>query len=124
ASASASVGQRNVFTDRGSYVHCIRSGVTSACSAAVTRTATLRFVCGVCTMTVYFPGRTLHDKKTTYLVALTIALFGAVAAFAAPASLQVTLSIAPNTTLPGLSVPLSLHVENGASALHLGPSVR
>lgn len=63
-------------------------------------------------------------KKTTYLVALTIALFGAAAAFAAPASLQVTLAIAPNTTLPGLSVPLSLHVENGASAMHLGPSLR
>ena len=63
-------------------------------------------------------------KKTNYLVALTIALFGAAAFAAAPASLQVTLSIAPNTTLPGLSVPLNLHVENGASALHLGPSVR
>ena len=57
-------------------------------------------------------------KKTLALITFAT-LFTTAAALAAPAKLQVTLSIAPNTTLPGLSVPLNLHVTNGSGAFVL-----
>lgn len=63
-------------------------------------------------------------RTKSSLLALTIALLVTTASLGAPASLQVTLSLSPNTTLPGLSVPLNLHLHNGTSALHLGPAVR
>ena len=62
-------------------------------------------------------------KMKSILLSLSIAL-GATIASARPASLQVTLSIDPTTTLPGLSVPLYLHLENGPAAVHLGTGVR
>lgn len=62
-------------------------------------------------------------KNKLILITLATTLFAA-AAVAAPAKMQVTLSISPDKTLPGLSVPLLLQVRNGAGALHLGPSVR
>jgi hypothetical protein len=55
---------------------------------------------------------------------IAIALLTGGTAVAAPAKLQVALSISPDTTLPGLSVPLSLRIRNGARALELAPSVR
>jgi len=61
--------------------------------------------------------------KNKLIITLAITLFAA-AAFAAPAKMQVALSINPSTTLPGLSVPLNLNVRNGAKALHLGSSLR
>ncbi len=54
---------------------------------------------------------------------ITIALF-AVAALATPSKMQVTLSITPNRTLPGLSVPLALHILNGSRAVQIAPGVR
>ena len=52
ASVSASVGQRNVFTDRGSYVHCTGTIPTSAYAAAVTTTGTAFVVRFLITVTV------------------------------------------------------------------------
>jgi hypothetical protein len=62
-------------------------------------------------------------KNKIVCISLAITFF-ALSAFAAPSKMQVTLSISPSTTLPGLSVPLDLRVRNGAGALHIAPSVR
>lgn len=62
-------------------------------------------------------------KTKLILTTIAIALFAATA-FAAPAKMQVSLSISPNRTLPGLSVPLYLRVRNGARALELSPWVQ
>lgn len=55
---------------------------------------------------------------------LAISLLTAAGSVAAPVKMEVSLSISPNTTLPGLSVPLHLRVRNGGRALELAPTVR
>jgi len=62
-------------------------------------------------------------KSKLILMMIAITLFAATV-FATPAKLQVSLSISPNKTLPGLSVPLYLRVRNGARALELSPLVQ
>jgi hypothetical protein len=63
-------------------------------------------------------------KRKLIVTMIAIALLAGGTAVAAPATLQVSLSITPDTTLPGLSVPLAIRVRNGARALVLAPSVR
>lgn len=63
-------------------------------------------------------------KSKLVLTTIAITLLSAATVVAAPAKVQVTLSISPNKTLPGLSVPLDLRVRNGAGALQIGPFVR
>jgi hypothetical protein len=53
-----------------------------------------------------------------------LVLFFAVAGLAAPAPIHVTLTIDPATTLPGLSVPLALRIENSGAPIHLAPGIR
>jgi len=43
---------------------------------------------------------------------------------AAPAKIQIALSMSPDKTLPGLAVPLSLRVRNGGRAVELGRGIR
>ena len=62
-------------------------------------------------------------KSKLILMTIAATLFAATVV-AAPAKLQVSLSISPNKTLPGLSVPLYLRVRNGARALELSPWVQ
>lgn len=63
-------------------------------------------------------------KKTLTFITLGMTLFATAAVVAAPMKIQVRLLIAPDQTLPGLSVPLNLHVTNGSAAVHLGSSLR
>lgn len=62
-------------------------------------------------------------KSTLILTTIAITLFASTVV-AAPAKMQVSLSITPKTTLPGLSVPLYLRVRNGARAVELSPWVQ
>lgn len=45
-------------------------------------------------------------------------------AIAAPATMEVLLTISPSRSLPGMSVPLHLRVKTGTSAVELAPGVR
>lgn len=62
-------------------------------------------------------------KKIT-LVAAVLAAAIAGSAIAEPASVRVILSVVPKKTLPGLAVPLTLHIENRVSSVQLAPSVQ
>ena len=64
----------------------------------------------------------MKNRLTLLLLAFLILAAGSV--IAAPAKMQVTLSITPDRTLPGLAVPLELRLKNGVAALHVAPSVR
>lgn len=63
-------------------------------------------------------------RRKLIVTMIAIALLAGGRAVAAPAKIQVSLSISPATTLPGLSVPLALRIRNGARALELSPGVR
>jgi hypothetical protein len=57
-------------------------------------------------------------------ILLSAIFFCAAIAVADPAKPQLTLSVSPNKTLPGLSVPLSLRLRNGARAIEVSPNVK
>lgn len=60
--------------------------------------------------------------RKSIVILLTVTLLCAASALAAtPATLKVTLTIERNKTLPGLSVPLLLRVENQGRAMFLSP---
>ena len=62
-------------------------------------------------------------KRTLGFTIFALLTLAAVAA-AEPPSMKVTLTLPTSKTLPGLSVPLLLHIRNGASAVDLSPGVR
>ena len=63
-------------------------------------------------------------KRNMILAIFSIVVFSGAPVFAAPRTMQVSLSISPSKTLPGLSVPLALRIRTGASAVELAPRVR
>lgn len=63
-------------------------------------------------------------KSKLMFLTFAIAVLAGVTSVAAPPSTQVSLSISPSKTLPGLSLPLALRIRTGASAVELAPSIR
>lgn len=63
-------------------------------------------------------------KRLSTFAILLFATLTAASVAAAPPSMRIELTISPARTLPGLSVPLLLHIRNGASAVQLTSAVR
>ena len=63
-------------------------------------------------------------RRLSRFAAFLLPLLIAASVTAAPPSMRIDLTISPARTLPGLSVPLLLHIRNGASAVHLTQTVR
>lgn len=61
--------------------------------------------------------------RRNLILAITLLTILVPAAVAAPSGVEVSLSISPATTLPGLSVPLSIRIRNSGPAFQLAPSV-
>ena len=59
----------------------------------------------------------------TLIAAVVTVLLGITGATAATQPVQVTLSLHPARTLPGLSVPFTLKIKNSGAPIHLAPAV-